>query len=65
MGLFDDILGKVSELTNMGQDTVDSASQAAGDLQTQAEDQVTNITDQLPQDPTDITDQLLGNDNEK
>jgi hypothetical protein len=65
MGLFDDILGKVSELTSSGQDAIDSASQAAGDLQGQAEEQMTNITEQLPQDPTGITDQLFGNENEK
>lgn len=65
MGLFDDLLGKASELTGMGQDAAEQAGQAAQDAKAQVEEQVSGITDQLPEDPTGITDQLFGNDNEK
>ena len=71
MGLFDDLLGKASELTGMGQDAADAAGQAAeditsqaGDVQGQVEEQVTNVTEQLPQDPADVASQIFG-DNQK
>lgn len=72
MGLFDDILGQASELTGMGQDAADAAGQAAeditsqvGDVQGQVEEQVTNVTEQLPQDPADIAGGFFGDNNQE
>ena len=71
MGLFDDLLGKASELTDMGQNAADAAGQAAeditsqaGDIQGQVEEQVASVTEQLPQDPTEVANQIFG-DNQK
>lgn len=65
MGLFDDLLGKASELTGIGQDAADAASQAAGDLGAQAEEHITGLTEHLPQDPADIAESLFGGENEQ
>ena len=72
MGLFDDLLGQASELTGMGQDAADAAGQAAeditsqvGDVQGQVEEQVTNVTEQLPQDPTDVAGGFFGDNNQE
>lgn len=65
MGLFDDILGKVTDLTGMGQDAIDGASQVADDARTQAEEHVSGLTDQLPQQPEDVVGQIFGNNDEE
>jgi hypothetical protein len=72
MGLFDNLLGKASQLNEMGQHAVDAASQAIenlpsqlGDTTEQAKEQVTNVTENLPQDPQDIINNISGDSNEK
>jgi hypothetical protein len=65
MGLFDDILGKVTDLTGMGQDAADNAGQMAEDAKAQVEEHVSGITEQLPQDPTEIAGQLFGGEDEQ
>lgn len=65
MGLFDDILAKATELTGMGQDAADAASQATEEATSQVQDQVSNVTEQLPVDPQDAADQLFGGQNQE
>ncbi len=65
MGLFDDLLSKATELTGMGQDAADAASQATEDVTSQAQDQIANVTEQLPTDPQDVADQIFGDQNQE
>lgn len=64
MGLFDDLFQKASELTGMGQDAVDAASQATEDVTAQVQDQVQGVTEQLPTDPQDAANQIFGDNNQ-
>jgi chemotaxis response regulator CheB len=63
MGLFDDILGKATELTGMGQDAADSASQMTEEGTARVEEQATNLTENVPQDVTDAASQFFGDSN--
>jgi gas vesicle protein len=72
MGLFDDLLGKASELTGIGQDAADAANQVTENVTSQvdevtgqAQEQVTNATENLPQDSQDIINHISGDSNEK
>jgi hypothetical protein len=72
MGLFDDLLGKASELTGIGQDAADAAGQVTetvtsqvDEVTGQVQEQVTNVTENLPQDPQDILNHFSGDSNEK
>lgn len=65
MGLFDDLLGKAQELMGGGQDAIDNATQAAGDLTGQAEEHITGLTEQLPQDPAEAASQLFGGEDQQ
>jgi hypothetical protein len=72
MGLFDDLLGKASELTGMGQDATDAAGQVTENVTSQVDEvtgqvqeQVTNVTENLPQDPQDIINHISGDSNKE
>lgn|GEM_PF-6004771 len=60
MGLFDDIFSKATEITGMGQDAADAATQAQEEVSAQAEEHLQNATEQLPENPQDAVDQILG-----
>lgn len=60
MGLFDDILAKATELTGMGQDVTDTASQATEDVTSQVQEHIEGATEQIPTDPQDVADQVFG-----
>lgn len=72
MGLFDNLLGKVTELSDMGQQAVDGLGNAIenlpsqlGETTEQAKEQVSNVTENLPQDPQDIIDKVSGESNKE
>lgn len=65
MGLFDDLLANVSELTGMGQDAADAASQATEEATSQMQDLTSNVTEQLPDSPQDAANQLFGDQNQE
>lgn len=65
MGLFDDLLAKATELTGLGQDAADTASQAADEATSQIQDLTSNVTEQLPDSPQDVANQLFGDQNQE